>query len=141
MKKSKIIGASFTIIAIIFCINFMIQPDFSIRLESYFDFDYLMKLTPLVIGLMLFLGGAIFFINPDKANFTLSLFGHTAVEEIVFNWFGLSASTLSNDSTIVFFICGVIALWIAYSNAFNTKKLSFFEAVVSLIFGGVIAFF
>jgi len=57
MKKRKIIGAGFSIIALITIGIFIAQTNFSIQLQSYFSLEYSMQFVPLIISLLLLFGG------------------------------------------------------------------------------------
>jgi len=77
------------------------------------------------------------FVNRSNANFALALFGYAALEEIIFSWFGLTSTSLSTYSIVLFFGCAIAALWIAHSNPFNLKRLSCRELIISVVFGAV----
>lgn len=137
MKKRKIIGAGFSIIALITIGIFIAQTNFSIQLQSYFSLEYSMQFVPLIISLLLLFGGVSLFINRSNANFALSLFGYAAIEEILFYWIGISSTYLSAYSIVLFFCCAIAALWIAHSNSFSLNRLSYREVVFSIVFGAV----
>ncbi len=135
MEKNKLIGLGFSIIASIFCVVFALQTDLEIGLKSYLSLDYLMQLTPLIISVMLLAGGVFLIIKHAHAIPALALFGFTALEDIIFNWFGITTSYLPIYAIVVFFCCALIALWIVYSNMFDIKRLSVKEGALALIFG------
>ena len=137
MEKRKIIGAGFSIIALVTIGIFIAQTDFSIQLQSYFSLEYCMQFVPLIISLLLLFGGVFLFINRPNANFALALFGYAALEEILFDWFGVTSTYLSTYSIVLFFCCAIAALWIAHSNSFNLKRLSYRELIISVVFGAV----
>ena len=72
MAARKIIGFIFSIIAIIFSILFIMQTDlsfdlneyFNISFKSYFSLDYLRKITPLILNLILLYGGILLIYKP-----------------------------------------------------------------------------
>ncbi len=146
MAARKIIGVIFSIIAILFCIIFIIQSNLSIDFKEYFDFsfksyfslEYLRQITPLILCLVLLYGGLLLIIKPSKSNPVLALFGFTIVEEVVFDWLGIFTIDFPVYVIVVFFCCALFALWIAYSNKINSKRLSFKEGVSSLILGTLI---
>ncbi|GJM35938.1 MAG: hypothetical protein DHS20C18_49390 [Saprospiraceae bacterium] len=137
MEKRKIIGAGFSIIALVTIGIFIAQTDFSIQLQSYFSLEYCMQFVPLIISLLLLFGGVFLFINRPNANFALALFGYAALEEILFDWLGVASTYLSTYSIVLFFCCAIAALWIAHSNSFNLKRLSYRELIFSVVFGAV----
>ena len=149
MEARKIIGIIFSIIAVLFSTSFIIQSGISIDFNNYFDFsfksyfslEYLRQITPLILCLILLYGGFLLIIKPSKSNPVLALFGFTVVEEIVFNWFGIITINYPVYSIAVFFCSALLALWIAYSNTINSKRLSFKEGVSSIILGTFINLF
>lgn len=140
MEKRKIIGAGFSIIALVTIGIFIVKTDFSIQLQSYFSLEYYMQFVPLIISLLLLFGGVCLFVNRPNANFALALFGYAALEEILFSWFGVTSTYLSTYSIVLFFCCAIAALWIAHSNSFNLKRLSYRELILSVVFGAVESF-
>lgn len=137
MGKRKIIGAGFSIIALATIGIFIAQTDFSIQLQSYLSLEYCMQFVPLIISLLLLFGGVSLFVNRPNANFALALFGYAALEEILFSWFGVTSTYLSTYSIALFFCCAIVALWIAHSNAFNLRRLSYSEIIISVVFGAL----
>ena len=129
MKNRKIIGAVFSVIALVTTGIFIAQTDFSIQLQSYLSLEYCMQFVPLIISLLLLFGGVFLFVNRPDANFALALFGYAALEEILFSWFGVTSTYLSTYSIVLFFCCAIAALWIAHSNSFNLKRLSSTELI------------
>lgn len=137
MEKRKIIGVGFSIIALVTMGIFITQTDFRIQLQSYFSLEYCMQFVPLIISLLLLFGGVFLFVNRPNANFALALFGYVALEEILFSWFGVTPTYLSTYSIVLIFCCAIVALWIAHSNSFNLKQLSYRELIISVVFGAV----
>ncbi len=149
MAARKIIGITFSVIAVLFSIIFILHSDLSIDFKEYFDFslksyfsiEYLRLVTPLIICLILLYGGILLIVKPSKSNAVLALFGFTVLEEIVFSWFGIFPIGFPVYVVAVFFCCAVLSLWIAYSNTINLKRLSLREGVSSLILGTLINVF
>ncbi|MFL0351985.1 hypothetical protein [Xanthomarina sp. GH4-25] len=146
MATRKIIGIVFSFIGILFSVIFLIHSDININLKEYFDFSfksyfslsYFNQILPLIICLILFYGGILLIIKPTKSNPILALFGFTVLEQIVFSWFGIISIDFSTYVIGIFFFCTILALWIAYSNTINQKRLSLKEGVFSLILGTII---
>ncbi|WP_139059063.1 hypothetical protein [Polaribacter reichenbachii] len=133
MKYNRIIGLIFSIFSIVYSINFIVNSKLTYHLESYFDFDYLMSFSPVVISIILLIAGILLFINPAKANLALALFGHSVVEEILFNWLEISDSQYDLFLTITFLIFGLTALYIAYTDTFSSNKLSIKKPLLVLL--------
>ncbi|MGB1307589.1 MAG: hypothetical protein ACPG6B_01665 [Oceanihabitans sp.] len=141
MKYNKIIGLIFSIFSIVYSINFIVNSKLTYNLESYFDFEYLISLSPVVVSIILLIAGILLFVNPAKANLALALFGHSVVEEILFNWLGISTSQYDIYLTIIFLIFGLTALYIAYTDTFSSNKLSIKEAIISFVIGTLFAMY
>ncbi len=146
MATRKIIGIVFSVIAILFSTIFLIQSDLNINLKEYFDFSfksyfslsYFNQILPLIICFILLYGGILIIIKPTKSNPVLALFGFTVLEEIIFSWFGLISIDFPIYIFVIFFFSALLALWIAYSDTINQKRLSLKEGVSSLIIGTLI---
>ncbi len=146
MSARKIIGFTFSIIAILFSVKFMMQTNLNFDLDTYFDFsfksyfslDYLRKITPLIINLILLYGGILLIFKPLKSNTVLALFGITVIEEALFNWFGVINTDYPIYIVVIFLCCAILSVWIAYSNRINKKQLSFKEGMSSLFLGTLI---
>ncbi|MDC0007034.1 hypothetical protein OAE07_03595 [Winogradskyella sp.] len=149
MATRKIIGIVFSIIAVLFSIIFVIQSDLNIDLKEYFDFSfksyfslsYFNQILPLIICLILLYGGILLILKPTKSNPILAVFGFTVLEEIVFSWFGIISINFPTYIVAIFFSCALLALWIAYSDTINQKRLSLKEGISSLILGIIITAF
>lgn len=149
MKTRKIIGIIFSVIAVLFSIIFITQSNLSFDIKGYFDFslksyfslEYLRQVTPLIICLILLYGGILLIVKPSKSNPVLALFGFTVLEEIVFSWFNVITINFPLTVAIIFLCCSLLALWIAYSNKINLKRLSFKQGLSSLIIGTLINVF
>ncbi len=141
MKYNKIIGTIFSIFSIAYSTNFIVNSKLTFNLESYFDFEYLMSFSPVIVSIILLIAGILLFVNPAKANLTLALFGHSVIEEILFNWLGISDSQYDLYLTIIFLIFGLTAIYIAYTDTFSSKKLSIKEAIISFIIGTLFAMY
>ena len=146
MATRKIIGIIFSIIAVLFSVILVIGSNLSIDFKEYFDFSlksyfslaFLRQITPLITSLILLYGGILLIIKPSKSNPVLALFGFIVLEEVLFNWLDIITINFPVYIVAVFFCCALLALWIAYSNTINLKRLSFKEGVSSLILGTLI---
>ncbi len=146
MAVRKSIGITFSVIAALFSVIFIVQSNlrfdfndyFDFSLKSYFSLDYLRQITPLVICLILLYGGILLLIKPSKSNPVLALFGFTVLEDVIFSWLGIITINFPTHVVAIFFCCALLALWVAFSNTINLKRLSFKEGVSSLIIGTLI---
>jgi len=119
-------------------LSFDLDTYFDFSFKSYFSLDYLRKITPLIINLILLYGGILLIFKPLKSNPVLALFGFTILEEVLFNWFGVI--NINYPSYIIFILlcCAILSVWIAYTNTINQKRLSFKEGASSLFIGTLI---
>lgn len=146
MPTRKIIGTLFSVIAILFSTIFLLLTDLSFSLTEYFDYSfkayfslsYFNQILPLILCLVLLYGGLLLIIKPTKSNPVLALFGFTVLEEIVFSWFGLISIDFSVYIIVIFFSSALLALWVAYSDTINQKRLSLREGISSFISGTII---
>jgi len=146
MVARKIIGIIFSTIAIVSSVILITQSNLSFDFNAYFDFSlksyfslaYLRQITPLFICLILLYGGILLIIKPLKSNPVLALFGFIVLEEVIFNWLDIIPINFPTYIVVTFFCCALLALWIAYSNTINLKRLSFQEGITSLILGTLI---
>lgn len=146
MATRTIIGSVFSAIAILFSTIFLIQTDLNFDLAEYFDYSfksyfslsYFNQILPLIICLILLYSGILLIIKPTKSNPVLALFGFTVLEEIVFSWFNLISIDFPIYIIVIFFSTALFALWIAYSDTINRKRLSLKEGLSSFITGTII---
>lgn len=149
MATRKIIGIAFSFIGILFSIIFLLQSDLNTNLKEYFDFSlksyfslsYFNQVLPLIICLILSYGGILLILKPTKSNPILAVFGFAVLEEIVFSWFGIISIDFPTYIVAIFFFTALLALWIAYSDTINQKRLSLKEGISSLILGTIITTF
>ncbi len=141
MVTRKIIAAVFIIIAIVLGVIFYMQLEFPIGLEAYFKKAFYGQFGPLAICIELLIAGFYLFVKHPKSNFTLALFGFTALLDPIFNTIGLFTSSVPAYGMVLFIICSLLALWLAFSNAFKMGRLSLIGVVVSFILGLAVELF
>jgi len=137
MKKRKAIALFLLIIGIGLSIAFIMKIIFPQGLEAYFKREYYNQFGPLAISVELLIASYYLFIGHKKTNFTLALFGFTALLDPFFNQIGLFNSIVPLYGTIILLICALICLWLAFANTYKLKRLSnlgtFFSIVLSVI--------
>lgn len=141
MVTRKIIAAVFIIIAIVLGVIFYMQLEFPIGLEAYFKKAFYGQFGPLAICIELLIAGFYLFVKHPKSNFTLALFGFTALLDPIFNTIGLFTSSVPAYGMVLFIICSLLALWLAFSNAFKMGRLSLIGVVISFILGLAVELF
>ena len=134
------LSIAYILVGLTLCIIF--YPKINYRdFEAYFQIGFYRQFGQIVIAVELIIAGIHLILKHKKTNFTMALFGFTAVLDPIFNYFGLLSSNVPLYGTILFLIFAVISFWIAFSDAFDSGKISIFNVVLSLILGVVIELF
>ena len=141
MKKRKIIAAVFIILALVLGVVFFKKIKFPSGIEAYFSADYYNQFGPLAICVELLFAGFYLMNKHPKTNFTLALFGFTALLDPFFNLIGLFTSSVPVYAMVLFVGCALLALWLAFSNTFNLGRISLIGALVSFILGNAVELF
>ena len=141
MKTRKIIATIFIIMAIVLGVIFYIKIDFPMGLEAYFKKEYYSQFGPLAICIELLIAGFYLFTKHPKSNFTLALFGFTALLDPIFNTIGLFTSRVPTYAMVLFVIWALLALWLAFSNTFKLGRISLIGVIVSFILGITVELF
>lgn len=141
MKKRKIIALSLLIVGISLSVAFISKIEFPQGLEAYFKREYYNQFGPLAISVELLAASYYLFIGHKKTNFTLALFGFTALLDPIFNLIGLFNSIVPLYGTIILSICALLCLWLAFANTFKLKPLSNLTAILSVVLGVLVELF
>lgn len=141
MKKRKIISILLLIIGAALSVAFILKIEFPQGFEAYFKREYYNQFGPLAISIELIIASYHLFIGHKKTNFTLALFGFTALLDPLFNQIGLFNSIVPLYGTIILSICALLCLWLAFANTFKLKRLSRLAAILSVILGVFIELF
>ncbi len=141
MKKRRTVALSLLIIGIALSVVFILKIDFPQGFELYFKREYYNQYGPLAISVELIIASYYLFIGHKKTNFTLALFGFTALLDPFFNQIGLFNSIVPLYGTIILAICAVLCLWLAFSNTFKSKRLSNLGALFSVVLGVIVELF
>ena len=141
MKKRKGIAAVFIALSLVLGVIFYLEVEFPENVLGYFKKSYYGQFGPLAICVELLIGAYYLFIGHKKSNFALALFAFTALLDIIFNLTGVFISGVPPYAMVLFSICAIISLWIAFSNAFNLGRITLFWVVTSLVLGSAIEFY
>lgn len=141
MKSRKILALVFILLALVLGVIFYLDIDFPIGLEPYFKKEFYNQFGPLAICVELLIAGMYLFIPHAKVNFTLALFGFTALLDPIFNSIGLFSSMVPLYATVLFVCCALLSLWLAFSNTFKLGRISLIGAFVSFILGNAVELF
>jgi hypothetical protein len=141
MKKRKITSILLLIIGIALSVAFILKIEFPQGFEAYFKREYYNQFGPLAISVELLIASYYLFKGHKKTNFTLALFGFTALLDPLFNQIGLFKSIVPLYGTIVLSICALVCLWLAFANTFKLKRLSRLAAILSVVLGVFVELF
>ncbi len=141
MEKRKIIALILLIIGLILSVAFLMRIEFPQGFETYLKREYYNHFGPLAIGVELLIASYYLFIGHKKTNFTLALFGFTALLDPLFNQIGLFNSIVPLYGTIILSICALLCLWLAFANTFKLKRLSHLAAFFSFVLGVFVELF
>ena len=131
----KFLAALYIIIALILGSLFYMALDRPASPFAYFQKEYYNQLGPLTICVEMLIAGIHLFIKHKKANFTLALFGFTALLDPVFNWVGLFDTNVPLYGSMIFIFCAIPALWLAFTNTFGLGKISISSTLLSFGLG------
>ncbi len=141
MKKRRPIALLFILIAVSLGILFYSKIVFPEDVRSYLRLGTYDQFGPLAISIELFFAGLYLLRKHEKTNFALAVFAFTALLDPFFNLTGIFTTMVPVYGTLLFVGCALISLWVAFSNAFGTGKISVLGAVGSFLFGLVIELF
>lgn len=141
MKKRKTISIALLIVAVLLSIAFLFRIDFPQGFETYFKREYYNQYGPLALSVELLIASYYLLLGHKKTNFTLALFGLTALLDPFFDQIGLFESIVPLYGTIILSICALFCLWLAFKNIFKLKSLSFIVALASFILGCFVELF
>ncbi len=141
MKNSKIISLLLLITGLALSVSFIIKIEFPQGFEAYFKREYYNRFGPLAISVELLIASYYLLKGHKKTNFTLALFGFTALLDPLFNQIGLFKSIVPLYGTIVLSICALLCLWLAFANTFKLKRLSHIAAIFSIVLGVFVELF
>lgn len=120
--------------AILYALPTHTNPDARVWLTP----EYYSQFLPVALFAMLLISGVLMTFRHSKANFNLAVFGHTASEEAIFNGIGWTNSAFPTWTLILVFLLSLLALWVAYSNVLEQKRLSIGEALFGIVFGAAL---
>lgn len=141
MKTRKIIAVAFIVLSAILAVIFYLKINYPENFVGYFKKSYYGQLGPLAICVELLFAAIYLFVGHKKSNFALALFAFTALADIFFNLTGIFISGVPDYAMVLFFVCAMVSLWIAFSNAFNLGKITLFGAISSFVLGNAIEFY
>ncbi len=124
MNKRKTTALILLSIALGLSVIFLLNIEFPEGFAGYFKRAYYNQFGPLALSVELLIAGYYLFKADKNANFTLVLFGFTALLDPLFNVIGLFNSIVPLYATIVLAVCGIFCLRFAFVNTFKLKPLS-----------------
>ncbi len=134
-KWRKLIAFSFASAGLFVICYFLLNNQISVSFETYFKPEYYLKFANVVISVVLINGAVLLYKGHDRTNFVLAVFGYMIIEEVFFDIIGVTVSYSSLLTSIVLLVFAIPALWIAHSNAFQTKPISKLALLGSVAIG------
>lgn len=128
-KLALVVGILFALVGVFYVVVLFLPLQFSHDPRIWFTAQYYSQFIPFYTAITLLLSGMFLALHSSQANFYLAVFGHTASEEILFSWIGLTNTQLPSSAIWIFFPLSLIALWLGYFNILDQKKLSVTEAI------------
>ena len=141
MNSRKILAVIFMAIAAILSILFYSKLELPTNPMGYFGREYFNQIGPIAVAIELFIAGFHLFGKKASANFTLALFAFTALLDPLFNWLGWFQTNMPVYATIIFIICALPALYLAFTDTYGLGKIKIWSAVGSFILGVLIELF
>lgn len=138
MKNRKLNAILFVAIALSLGIYFYLKSDFPENIQNYFKPEFFNQFGPIAISVELLIAGIYLFSNHKQTNFSLAVFGFTALLDPFFNLTGIFSSMVPHFATVIFIICAIWALWLAFTNTYNLGRISFLGAFGSFLLGVLI---
>ena len=137
----KILSLAFIGVGITLCIVFYAAVDLPEDVRSYLRVGFYGQFGRMAIAIELLVAGFHLFRNHPKTNFTMGLFGFTAVLDPIFTYLGIFTSNMPLYGTIIFLCFAVISFWIAFTNAFGSGKISVLNVILTFSLGVIIELF
>ena len=137
----RILSIAFLITGGVLAVIFYSEMTIPDNISGYFKREYYGQLGGIVIAIELITAGMHLLQKHKKINFTMALFGFSAVLDPIFNYTGILSSNVPDYGTIIFLVFAVVALYIAFTNAFDSDKISIRNILLSLILGVIIELF
>lgn len=136
-----ILSITYIAVALGLCIILYAQINFPVDVRSYFRTGFYSQFGAIAIAVELLVAGIYLLLNHKKTNFTMGLFGFTALLDPIFNYFGISSSNVPVYASIIFLCFAGVSLYIAFSNAFDTGKISLVNVVITFTLGVLVELF
>ena len=137
----KLLSFSFIAVALTLGIIWYIEIAFPMDVRSYLRIGFYQQFGHIAIAVELLIAGIHLWLNHEKTNFTMALFGFTAVLDPILNYSGVLSSSVPVYGTIIFLCFAVISFWIAFTNAFDSGKISITSVATTFILGIAIELF
>jgi len=138
MKKRKLNAVVFMAFALVLGISFYLNSIFPQDFGAYFKSEYFYQFGPIAICVELFIAGIYLFKGHKKTNFALALFAFTALLDPIFNLAGIFSSIVPVYASLIFIICAIWSLYLAFTNSFKLGRISLLEVLGSFVLGVII---
>lgn len=134
----RLLSLAYILVALALCLVFFRAIDFPVGIGPYFNFGFYQQFGAIAIGVEMLVAGIYLLTHHKKTNFAMALFGFTAVLDPILNYFGVFSTKVPLYGTILFLCFALVSFWIAFSNAFNTEKISVPTLLLAFVWGLII---
>ena len=141
MKARICIALGFVLIGLALSIIFFSQIELPIEWRMYLRASTYDHFGPFVISVEMVAAGTAHLFSRAKANFALAIFAFTALLDPFFNLTGIFTSLVPTYATLLFVVCAILALWISFTNTFDTGRIKLLEVLKSFVLGTAIELF
>ncbi|MEL7269444.1 MAG: hypothetical protein AAGL34_07720 [Bacteroidota bacterium] len=141
MKARICIALGFVLIGLALSIIFFSQIELPIEWRMYLRASTYDRFGPFVISVEMVAAGTALLFSRTKANFALAIFAFTALLDPFFNLTGIFTSLVPTYATLLFVVCAILALWISFTNTFDTGRIKLLEVLKSFVLGTAIELF
>ena len=141
VKYRQLLALIFIAVGLVLGVIFFETINVGISPAQYFEKSFYNQFGPIAICVELLIAGIHLFLKHSKTNFTLALFGFTAVLDPVLNLTGIFSTNVPLYGTLIFIILAIPAFWISFTNTFNLGRISYLAAFGSFVSGVIIELF
>lgn len=134
-SKRRITSGGFILVSLFVVGYFFLTTQIKVEFETYFKPEYYLQFSMLLLAATLLNAGILLFKGSSKANLMLAIYGYMALAEMLFDLLAITVVNMPWAISLVFTIAALPAIWIAHTNAFDTKKLPLAGLIISVALG------
>ena len=104
----RTLSFTYIIVALALCILFYTKINLPGDINSYFRIELYKQFGGIAITIELLVAGIYLLLNHKKTNFTMGLFGFTAVLDPIFNYLDITSNNVPVYGTIIFLCFAIV---------------------------------